>query len=367
MTASLLALGLSRLQAFGDRLLQIRYRWLVVGLMAIEIARIGSGLSLGFVSAHPGKSLAWPTSSGLDSFPLWLVTTWLPPVPQLLPLLAVALSVGTLGLVAILGHATFSGWRARIFFLGVLGSAIPLRLVEGTGHYDTLFILGSVLIAFPQRWLWVVGSLIATTSHSEASVISGVSVLLVGFAFRQQAIRQRGLLLTLIGTASTIAITTAGQLADRSSDTRATLLVDYLGASIANNVAWLPQTLASGYLAAWLVVIVMIMSVDSGRQVVLLTSGLVLLPALTMVFTLDGTRVFVVSSTAAFLLTFIAWLSSGSTAQSPRAIKERAPGYLAGVLFILMIVVPETSVFTLSPDIRIAPWKVLVDVYFALR
>ena len=192
-------------------------------------------------------------------------------------------------------------------------------------------------------------------------------MVMVGFAFQQGAIKQRGIWLILIGAVSTIIITVYSQLAVQSSATRGSLLVDYLGASIAGNIAWLPQTLATGYLAAWLVVVVVILSVTSGRRVAILITGLVLLPALMMVLTLDGTRVFVITSSAAFLLAFNSWLASKSTAPSFTSFKKSAPAYFVGILLILAITVPETSVFTLSPDIRIAPWQIVVDVFYAMK
>jgi len=275
--------------------------------------------------------------------------------------------VASLVVIAFLGHRYLSSWQARFLVLAVIASGIPLRLIESVGHYDVLFLLASVSLAFPKKTVWIAASVVGGLANAEVAVVAGVSVVLAALAFRDSTNVKKGLALAASGTVVTSGIWIASQASGTESGGRTSVFIEGIVPSLVGNLGWLPLLLATGYLGAWFVVVLIISGVSNTRRLALLISALVVVPGLMTLVTLDGTRVFVVTSAAALVLTIQTWIMRASLASDFVPWSGVSRSMALSLIFSVFVLVPEVSVFVLDPEVRIAPWQFLVDVLYTIQ
>lgn len=343
--------GLGAVSALGSWLSRIPY-W-AFGLLVALALLIHHGFWFAESSYHGYLRVAqgWPSGQSWDSSPLWLAVIRFVPVNQgplwpavwLLPVLAAGAVM-----LARAPRLTPPPYE-RLLVLGVAVSGIPLGLLWSMGWYDVLFLTGVLLLTLGGRFLMLVGCLIAASSNAEMGLVAGIAALFVTLATTQRAALLRSLALV----ASSISVCAVVWLAQRQASV-ATGRIEQLGAhlwdSVLGNLAWLPMTVGTAYGAAWFLVILMIFSSNSMRQALLLAVGLIGIPVAFTIVTLDGTRVMVGTSSAAYLFALLWWLER---------VRRDAPKALSvpiALLFIAVIALPAAEVVVYNSTMGPAPW-----------
>lgn len=360
--------GLRRLRRLGDWLRDLSFARFTLLVITIEVLRLGLHWQREPVFGYQDWAASWPSGSSWDTSPAWLVWSRFGLTDFVLwPTTWVVLVVMTLVVIAFLGHRYLTSWQARVLVLVVLASGIPLRLMEGVGHYDILFLLASISIAFPKKIIWITAAVIGGLANAEVAVIAGVSVILAALAFQDRTNVTKGLTFAASGALVTLGVRIATEVSGTEAGGRTAVFIEGVIPSLVGNLGWLPLILTTGYLGAWFVVLFIIADMLGTRQILLLVSALVIVPAVMTLVTLDGTRVFVVTSAAALVLTIQTWISKLPPTRELDGGTSFSPSVGLAITFSIFVLVPEVSVFVLDPEVRLAPWQLLVDVLYTVR
>lgn len=360
--------GLRRLSQLGRWLGDLSFAKFTILVLSIELMRLGLSWQREPVFGYREWASSWPNGSSWDTSPLWTVWSRFGLTDSILwPISWIVTVVLTLIVISFLGHNYLTSWQARFLVLSVLASGIPIRLMEGLGHYDVLFLLASVSLAFPVRIVWIAAAVTGGLANAEVAVVAGLSVILAGLAFRNATNVKRGLALAGFGVLVTLSVRIATEVSGAQAGGRTSVFLEGVVPSLVGNLAWLPLILATGYLGAWFVVLLIIIGMPTARQMLLLIAGLLIIPGLMTLVTLDGTRVFVVTSAAAMTLTIQTWIAEKSSWVTANGQSTFPASTALALLFAIFILVPETSVFVLDSEVRLAPWQFLLDVLYAVQ
>lgn len=360
--------SLRRIRRLGDWLRDLSFPRFTLLILTIEVLRLGLHWQRDPVLGYQEWAATWPSGSSWDTSPIWVLWSRVGFTDSLTwPVSWIVLVVVTLVTIAFLGHRYLTSWQARFLVLTVLASGIPLRLMEGVGHYDILFLLASISIAFPKKFIWITAAIIGGFANAEVAVIAGVGVILAALAFHNRTNVAKGLTFAASGALVALGVRIATELLGTEAGGRTAVFMEGVIPSLVGNLGWLPLILATGYLGAWFVVLFVIADMPGTRQILLLVSALVIVPVAMTLVTLDGTRVFVVTSAAALVLTIQTWVSKLPTTRKLDGRSSFSPSVGLAITFSVFVLVPEVSVFVLDPEVRLAPWELLVDVLYAVR
>lgn len=295
------------------------------------------------------SSIGWlviPSRLGLVGSPLW---DWL----------WVGLLVLTVVVVAVCARRLLPEPTARLFVVVIAASAIPVQLLWSLGRYDELLLVGVLLLAVLGQRTWWIGALLIGLANPEMGIAAGIAGLLVGIGLRSRVVLVRSGGAVAASIIAGIVVVVARHL-DGGADTgsRASALGKNLAWSVGINLQWLPMTLSTMYLTAWLVVIVAVFRPRRAAARWWLAAGLVGVPMILTIITLDGTRVAVGTSSVAFVLLLREWLVD--TADGKAGFQLKDVPTIIGVLAATALLVPAASVFVYDPAAAfLPPWEVL--------
>ncbi len=360
--------GISRISAIGRYLANVPYVLFGLGLLLLVLLHTGLRWPWTPDAEFLAVAQNWPAGSGWDSSIGWIGparlgitggSSW--------ALLWISLIAASLTITFICARRTMGDPYARIFLLAVAASSIPFRLTGWIGFYDGLFLSGALLAVVLKGRLWWGGAIMIATANPEMGVIAGLSALLTGVGLQSSLVVRRGtgvlgmsaLLLVFVSVTRLAANTPA-------SESRLALLHRNLDESFTLNIGWWPLTIATMFAGGWIIVFTMIMTPALAMRRWLVLIGLVVFPLIFTLFTLDGSRVAVVSSSLAFVLAVREWLHrvrTSSVAQNPPAVLFP----LMVLLSILALLTPAVSVLPYSPTADFyPPWDVLAQLREAL-
>jgi hypothetical protein len=221
--------------------------------------------------------------------------------------------------------------RSRLFILAVLASGIPPTISYEIGFYDQLVILGAILVAVcRRRALIIAGALILSGANPSQAVVASLALAAVSFAPGYRQLRQKAvtsLAISILGFA--VVHVWLAQVGVGGRETQVWQDIHYSLKGFATAGGLL---IASWYGAAWLLVAALVVATPTARGRFALAVGLVILPGLACLTTLDGTRVFVSVSALPFVC--CAWEWAASRRQTS-ALTEKWVGALAiGTLIV---------------------------------
>jgi len=249
----------------------------------------------------------------------------------------------------------------------VFASGIPVVITSRLGTYDIPFILGTVLTVMLPRRLWLMGPIFVATSNAEMGLVAGLCLVLIGLATNRGDARKRGAFVMSTSLIMLVMIILLQGMQGRSFDqSRLALLPSNLSSALAGNLPWLPLIVSTMYFGAWFVVLLMAGAELPLLKRVSLVSGLVLIPLLTALFTLDGTRVAVSVSGMAFLFAMKDWFNHPSVV----GLLEHDtawPPLVLSALAVLTLATPAVSVFVpVLGEGFYPPWQSLYVLLWSL-
>ena len=354
------ALGLRPWLALGAWLQKLPYLLFAVGLGGLILLHTGFRLPWLPDADYFMVATNWPSGSTWDSSILWIL------VPQVMgittplawSLLWVSLALITMVFVAYNARKTLPRETQRLFLLTVAASGIPFLLVSRLGFYDIPFMLGVAIAALAGRRWWICGPVIIALTNAEMGLVTGIAGTLAAIALRDATGKRRSLavfVFSILGTAAVFLFQTGGNAPVGAN--RATLLLENVAASLSSNLIWFPLIAATLYLGSWIVVLLVVGSAETWRSGLLLILALVVLPLVSAIVTLDGTRVAVGTSSVAFLLATRAWFERDQLNEVMRT-NPQVQQLALSLLSILLLFSPAVSVF--APNIGegvYPPWE----------
>lgn len=251
---------------------------------------------------------------------------WLRSAGQSLPVPSEYLSssLGPVGLMRVLGYPGDVAWwvlgfilwlvafGGSIFYLarfGALGRLIAIGVAASPafavtlsmlGHYDLWIIVGSAAVAVStKRLLVAVGAVIATLGNPEQAVLSAIAVLLVAFAWGNRRAICSGAIFLSIATLGFVGVWF--WVSQSTSGSRSGSYLGLIGESMDSFVGLWPLAVYAWLGPLWIGVIFLLALLPRWWQRVVAFSGVIVLPGLMPMTTLDGTRVFVAVGTGALL------------------------------------------------------------------
>ena len=323
---------------------------------AVVVARSGIGLydhgmieiAQRFPAPHPSykgvsvlsPAIAWAV--GVDGDLEWVVLH----VPIVLAVLVV--------LVVLLGRLGTPEPLRLVPELVLLASAVPVVLLGRIGHYDVWFVLASAAVVLGPSWVGpLVGGVVLGATNVEQAALALAAAAACGWSLS-------------VGVGRRLAVAAATTLAARSlvewwyvandvaADPRAASFTELLGDSVGSFLRVAPVAVASWYGAAWVVVIVVVRLPPPGPRRWALVVGLLVVPALASIGTLDGTRVFAMVSLAP-LLVVATWLARLDPDGRQAPVVAHASRAAVG----LMLITPGLA--TWARGAISIPWASLID------
>lgn len=353
-----------------DRLVALR-AWIAVGLLlALTVARTGIGVETGdtihwvrLARAFPQPLSDWRTSSvtgpalarllGMDTVEGWLV----------LHSLMIVLVVGLVGVLVATRFPTRQARMVAAIWLA-LGSVAP-AVAQKVGWYDVYLVAGVALVVWGgRRGTAVVGGVLIGLTSAEQGVVGLVGAAVVAAALVDEhgdgivgRIRRMPILPDLVAAGAALALARLAVLAVQRTygivvPTRADVFGRYLGDSLGNAAtAGLSGVYAYLGLGWGLVLLAALALRWDRRRTATVLAGLVALPALVTVTTLDGTRVFAMVSMPAYLV-LVARVADGFGAGTvERSLVRRATtaALLAAPLFPALMTAPTGDAHFVFP------------------
>lgn len=192
------------------------------------------------------------------------------------------------------------GVRGRLLAIGVAASPAFAVTVTMLGHYDLWIIAGSATLVLAKRnWVALLGALLAVLGNPEQALPSAFATLLVALAWRSRPLALRsliylGLAACTVGVVAVWASAAGGPSRSGGYLSLVPLSVDaFLG-------VW-PLAVYSWLGPLWLVVLALVLVIPLWSSRALALGGVVVLPGLMSITTLDGTRVFAAVGTGALV------------------------------------------------------------------
>lgn len=305
---------------------------------------------------------SWPGGSSWDTSPLWIKAPHSLGLTDYLPWTALWAATATAVFVVVM-------WTAKVlipeptqrhFLVTVMASGIGLLLTSQLGFYDVPFILGVAITALLPRFWWVIGVVLLSGSNSEMGIAAGAAALLVGIATRSRDVIIRSTTTVSFALGVTILVHAFRFINQGTvSSSRISLLTTNAPEALAANLTWFPLLVSSMYLGAWIAVAFAASSnLAEGRRGYLV-AGLIFLPLIATLFTLDGTRVAVATSSLAFLFAMRMLFSDAFVVTLFKTQPAAQPMSLS-LLVILMVATPAVSIFVPMPtESQVPPWQSL--------
>lgn len=305
--------------------------WLFFGLVAvlkIGIAGVGPNFLIPLRSA--AAALPVPDSSFSTSLGAILLMR-LAGTPSS----AMWWAMGGVGLLLVVGALLWASrrlgpWAPHAAVI-LLGSSAFATLLSMLGHYDLFTVGGSVLVVLARsRIAGVLGACIACLGNPEQALVAALAMLVVAFVL-QSSLRLRGVAFMTVAFMSVVGTMLWARTGDL--ETRGDLLVSDMAFAVRLFLGSWPVYAYSLMGPLWLVMAALLFWKQGRRMVLAIGLGLGI-PLLATVVTLDVTRVFVATSTAAFLtLLHYVW-TTGLQDQEP-------PRWLLPMMAVLMIIMPS--------------------------
>ena len=356
--------GVAGLSALGGYLVRVRYSVFVAGLLLILVFHTGARWPWTPDAEFLAVARNWPAGSGWDSSIGWLAPArvgisgeigWI--------LLWTSIITASTVVTVVSARRTMGNPYARVFLLAVAASSIPVRLTGWIGFYDGLFLSGVLLVAVLGSRLWWIGAVMIAGANPEMGVCAGLAGLLVGRGLQSTLVTRRSVGVLGLSVLVTLLVSLARLVSDApGSESRLKLLLVNVADSFTSNIEWWPLTVSSMFAGAWIIVIVVTLTPSRVARRWLVFVGLVVIPLMFTLITLDGTRVAVASSSLAFVLAVRDWLCTSR--ESLRI--QSSPVILfpvIGLLLVLALLTPAVSVLPYSPTADFyPPWAVLTQM-----
>ncbi len=239
---------------------------------------------------------------------------------------------------------------AALFFVSI--SALSTQFIW-LGSYDCFVLFGLSLWALAKgRALWIIGALVAASSNPEQMLVGSLALILVTLAPPLNGFRTKAY--ALLGSSlAMMFFVTLWMSRSEIQESRLTLLTENLKTSILQFVRDLPYNVWGWYGVVWLLVLVTLVLSRSWRIRILLLIGMVVVPALATIVTLDGVRVFAMVSMP-IALVLVVFISRRVTSDS--ANSQRYVGLYAVVFLITPAAVSAWSSLGTPLAMRLLSW-----------
>lgn len=356
--------GIAGLSALGRSIARVRYSVFVLGVLLVVVLHTGARWPWTPDAEFLAVARNWPGGSGWDSSLGWLA-------PARVGITGgIGWSALWIGVIAVSVVVTVVRARramgdpyARVFLLAIAASSIPFRLTGWIGFYDGLFLSGVLLIAVLGRRSWWIGAVMVASANPEMGAVAGLAATLVGLGLQSAHVTRRGAGALGLSAVFIVLVSLARLLGDApGTESRLQLLFANAANSFASNIGWLPLTVASMFAGAWIVVIAVVLTPSRVSQRLMVFLGLIVIPLLFTLITLDGTRVAVASSSLAFVLASREWLHRSRESSDAQG-RSTALYPIMALLLILALLTPAVSVLPYSPSADFyPPWAVLSQV-----
>ncbi len=308
---------------------------------------------------HPGPSYrsnavlgpALASTFGLDNEPGWNI-------------MHLVLVAGCFTLAAVLLRRRLGSqhhWRVGLVWLSFL--SIPTSLLRFIGWYDVFTVTGAVMIALGGNVGWALagGAVIGATNPEQGLLVIGCGALLTFVSSHlpdptDPSLRDRMVLFpaALIGLVATrAAVLVWFGVLDADVQSRSDLFGELLRRSVSNATSLGSAGVYAWLAVGWVLVVWLVWTVRIHRRSMLAAiSGLVVIPGIVTVVTLDGSRVFASVSSIAILLTVVAFAEESQRSNGAWIKAASAALLLFGILVPALTSLPDGTL----P----APWGYLV-------
>lgn len=204
------------------------------------------------------------------------------------------------------------------------------------GHYDLWLICGSaILVLVRWRLLAGLGAIVACLGNPEQAVAAAIAIGLVALGLSDARLRNRAAFFLLLAVAWIAAIQVWVAMA--GSGGRASALVGLAGLSLLSFLGVWPLAVYAWLGGLWLPFGIALADVRTWGRRLLVAAGVVGVPALASVFTLDGTRVFVAVGAGA-LVAFGSHVLRRLRDVGPVSTGLLGAGFIALIVFPVVIV-----------------------------
>lgn len=192
------------------------------------------------------------------------------------------------------------GVRGRLLAIGLAASPAFAVTVTMIGHYDLWIIAGSsILVIATRTWLGLMGALVAVLGNPEQAVPSALAIFLVALAWKSRSLALRSLAYLGLALVAVVAVATWASAAGGPS--RSGGYLSLLPLSVESFLGVWPLAVYSWLGPLWLVVLALVLMIPVWSSRALALGGVVVVPALMSITTLDGTRVFAAVGTGALV------------------------------------------------------------------
>jgi hypothetical protein len=173
-------------------------------------------------------------------------------------------------------------------------SPAPIVLLQLVGHYDLFTLFGGILLGLAPSWPYaLLSGLLVGFSHGEQGVVMAAATAAVGTGLRIDFKTRIAAFVAACGAAR-LFVWCWFAAYDWSVRDRAALLDYHLARSVLGFLRASTAALYTWYGPLWIVILAALWAQRHDRRSLLaLVAGLIVIPGLATVVTLDGTRVFI--------------------------------------------------------------------------
>lgn len=232
--------------------------------------------------------------------------------------------------------------RVQVLMLVLLGSFGTSFFIQ-VGHYDTLIIIGSLLLVTTRNpFVQFCAVAVMVGANVELAIVSLLMLALVCAVIETAISVAR----VVVMGASSVSVWYFVSLqlfgSETLTDGRAGFFIDQLKSSLVLNSRTVPLLIFSFYGLCWVPLVLIVASTSTRSKQAVLVLALVIIPSAFTFLTLDGTRVFASLAAASF--------TAALTASSDR-LAERYPSmYRSKPILLASLFIP--SVWSYLGDIR---------------
>jgi len=272
-----------------------------IGLALVVVAVLRSGFNaFGALDSHVAIGTAFPSVEGYFRsswlhFSVWHVLgiseNWQ-------AVLYGSVITGSIFVVAWLFVALHRGDEDRLpTFVLLVMSPISVILLQHLGIYDSLMILGAIILVGSSSLMWMTaGAILLLGANFELGVVALLSLIVLSFTDDIKLDRGKLAIASAVGLVVSLAALIGWFGNFFGDDSRSSWLQQHLRGSLVNFAVSFPFMILSFYGVAWLLVGGFLYRTSTKKDLVAKVIALVLLPGLAASLTLDGTRVFVSAS-----------------------------------------------------------------------
>jgi hypothetical protein len=190
--------------------------------------------------------------------------------------------------------------RSRFYVLAFAASAIPTIVLYNVGWYDVITVLGAAIVVASDGLAGVAaGALIMSSANPSEAAAAAVALVFVAAAGRWSVLGRKAVTAAAVTSIGFIGVEV--WLRAIGSPDRGSVFAVNLHRSIAAFAEATPIAMYAWYGAAWLIVVALIAQGRGRTSRLLTTVGLIAIPGLVSMTTLDGTRVFAAVAALPFL------------------------------------------------------------------